>query len=78
MARTVKQQANSDIGIGVTGQLGRIDPNNPVDKLNCVWFAIASNTSEILVEEVHVSDDTRENQKQIVLESIAKSILKNI
>lgn len=78
MARAVKKQANSDIGIGVTGQLGRIDPNNPVDKLNCVWFAIASNTSEFFVEEVHVPDDTRENQKQVVLEKIAKSILKNV
>lgn len=77
MARAVKQQANSDVAIGVTGQLGRIDPNNPVDKLNYVWFAIASNTSEIHVEEIHVPDDTRENQKQVVLENIAKSILSN-
>lgn len=77
MARAVKQQANSDIAIGVTGQLGRIDPNNPVDKLNCVWYAIASNASEIQVEEIHVPDDTRENQKHIVLENIAKSILSN-
>lgn len=76
MARAVKQKANSDIGIGVTGQLGRIDPNNPVDKLNYVWFAIASNTSEIFVEEIHVPDSTRKNQKQVVLENIAKSILK--
>lgn len=77
MARAVKQQANSDIAIGVTGQLGRIDPNNPVDKLNCVWYAIASNASEIQVEKIHVPDDTRENQKHIVLENIARSILSN-
>ena len=75
MARAVKRQTNSDIAIGVTGQLGRIDPNNPVDKLNCVWFAIASNTSEIYVKEIHVPDETREKQKQVVLENIAQSIL---
>lgn len=78
MARTVKKQANSDIGIGVTGQLGRIDPNNLVDKLNCVWFAIASNTAEVYVEEIHVPNKSRKKQKQVVLKNIAKSILKNL
>ncbi len=36
MANAVMKQANADFGIGVTGQLGRIDPNNPVKSLNIV------------------------------------------
>lgn len=76
MARAVKQKASSNIGIGVTGQLGRIDPNNPVDKLNVVWYAIINNKNETLVQEVHIADAKREQQKEILLEDIAKDILK--
>lgn len=78
MARAVKEQAQSDIGIGVTGQLGRIDPNNPVDKLNCVWFAIINNKNEKTVEEVHVADGTRDEQKEIVIKKIAQKLLEII
>lgn len=76
MARAVKQKASSNIGIGVTGQLGRIDPNNPVDKLNVVWYAIINNKNETLVQEVHIADAKREQQKETLLEDIAKNILK--
>ena len=31
MAKAAKEQTCSNIGIGVTGQLGRIDPANPVE-----------------------------------------------
>ena len=78
MARAVKEQAQSDIGIGVTGQLGRIDPNNPIDKLNCVWFAIINNKDEKIVEEIHVIDERRDEQKEIVIQKIAQKLLEKI
>lgn len=78
MARVVKQNTKSAISIGVTGQLGRIDPNNPVDKLNIVWYAILNNKNEYIVQEVHVPDAKREKQKEIVIENIAKKLLKNL
>lgn len=78
MARAVKQNTKSAISIGVTGQLGRIDPNNPVDKLNTVWYAILNNKNEYMVQEVHVPDSKREKQKEIVIEDIAKKLLKNL
>ena len=78
MARAVKQNTKSVISIGVTGQLGRIDPNNPVDKLNTVWYAILNNKNEYMVQEVHVPDAKREKQKEIVIEDIAKKLLKNL
>ena len=71
MARAVKQKASSNIG-----QLVRIDPNNSVDKLNVVWYAIINNKNETLVQEVHIADAKREQQKEILLEDIAKNILK--
>lgn len=78
MAKAVKAKAKSDIAIGVTGQLGRIDPNNPVDKLNCVWFAIASKDNQIFVHEVHVPNAERKSQKEYVINAVATELLKLI
>ncbi len=78
MASVVKENTSSDIGIGVTGQLGRIDPNNPVDKLNIVWYAVINEKNETFVHEIHIADATRNKQKEILLEDIAKNILKKI
>lgn len=74
MAKATKCQAKSDIGIGVTGQLGRIDPNNPVDTLNHVWFAIIYNDN-LIVKEIIVDDCDRKIQKNMVIESIANTLL---
>lgn len=75
MAKAARTRANSDIAIGVTGQLGRIDPNNPVDKLNCVWFAIASKNNELFVQEVHVPNLEREVQKKYVINIVEMYLL---
>lgn len=75
MAKAVKKQANSDIAVGVTGQLGRIDPNNPVEKLNCVWYAVITKNNEIVTRQVNVPNDERKNQKKIVIEAVATAIL---
>lgn len=75
MAKAVKKNANSSFAIGVTGQLGRIDPNNPVDKLNYVWYAIVDETGNCLTVELQVIDDNRKEQKDFVIEHIAKTLL---
>lgn len=78
MARAVKKQANSDIGIGVTGQLGRIDPSNPVDKLNRVWYAIIDKNDKFIIKEVRVPDTMRRLQKEIVINAIAVTLFNMI
>lgn len=75
MAKTVKYQTGADFGIGVTGQLGRIDPNNPVDKLNVVWFAIMTRDDEIFVRKSRVPDFERDEQKDFVINMVARSLL---
>lgn len=75
MAKAAKRQAKSDIAIGVTGQLGRIDPNNPVDKLNYVWYAIINQNDEIVVKQIRVSSDERKNQKNFVINAVAMLLL---
>lgn len=74
MAKAVKKNANSDIGVGVTGQLGRIDPNNPVPKLNQVWYAVISPNDEIVVKQITAPSDERKKQKEFVIEAVASTI----
>ena len=74
MARAVKKTAESDYSIGVTGQLGRIDPNNPIEKLNHVYFAILNKDDNITSKEIIVPSDERYKQKEFVLNEIAKTL----
>lgn len=75
MSKVVKENTGSDMGIGVTGQLGRSDPNNPVDKLNVVWFAIVTPDNEVHAREIRVPDFERMDQKDYVINTIAKTLL---
>ena len=77
MAKAVKKISNSNIAIGVTGQLGRIDPKNPVDKLNYVWYTIIIN-DVILVKEINVPDTERKEQKNFVIKEVAKTLIENL
>lgn len=75
MAKAAKEGADADIGIGVTGQLGRIDPSNPVDKLNTVWYAIIDEENQVKVEEIKVPDIERKEQKEFIIQEIANKLL---
>lgn len=75
MAKAVKERTGANIGVGVTGQLGRIDPANPVDKLNVVWFSIINENNDVEVEEIHVPDCDRSEQKKYVIEKIAEKLM---
>ena len=74
MANAVMKRANADFGIGVTGQLGRIDPNNPVKSLNIVWFAIVTK-QKVHARNIRVPDFERMEQKDYVINCIARAFL---
>lgn len=78
MAKAAKKQAGSDIAIGVTGQLGRVDPCNPNNEINCVWYAVVNNESEIFVNQIHVPNAERRFQKEFVIDAVAKTILSQV
>lgn len=78
MAKAVKVNTSSDIAVGITGQLGRIDPSNPVDKLNCVWFAIINYKNEMLVREIKVPSCDRNQQKELVINAVAIALLESV
>lgn len=78
MAKTVMVRTGVDIGVGVTGQLGRIDPNNKVEKLNVVWFAIATKSGAVHVKELPVPDIERKEQKDYIINIIARTLIEVI
>lgn len=75
MAKAVKKESGADMGIGVTGQFGRIDPNNPVESLNVVWFAIITIDGEVHAKKIRVPDFERIEQKDYVINIIAKTLI---
>ena len=75
MAKAAKEQTGSNIGIGITGQLGRIDPANPVDKLNKVWYSIIDEENNVLVREIEVPDSERKEQKEFIIFEVSKSLI---
>ena len=74
MANAVQKKAGTDIGIGITGQLGRIDPNNPVNTLNIVWFAIVT-PKMMHARNIRVPDFERMEQKDYVINAVARILL---
>lgn len=78
MAKAVKKQASSNIAVGVTGQLGRIDPNNPIEKLNCVWYAVINQNDKIVVTQINVPNTERKSQKEFVIKAVAATLLELI
>lgn len=77
MATAVSKKAQSNIGIGITGQLGRIDPQNPSGEVGNVWYAI-NNEGEITVHKLKVEDMPRKEQKAVVIREIIETLYSKI
>ena len=77
MATAVSKKAQSNIGIGITGQLGRIDPQNPSGEVGNVWYAI-NNEGEITVHKLKLEDMPRKEQKAVVIREIIETLYSKI
>ena len=75
MAKAVKNKANSNFGVGVTGQLGRIDPNNPGSPNNNIWYSICGDNVEEKCR-IFIQNDLlpRSEKKKIVIREIVESL----
>lgn len=74
MAKAVSNLAKSDIGIGITGQLGRIDPDNPGCENNSVWYAIKQGDEKSVYKLLIFEDFSRSAKKEIVTREIIESL----
>ena len=76
MAKNISNFANSDIGVGITGKINRIDENNLFGDDNKIYYAIYDKNSDKYYEyELIAINDTRFNNKKYIMENISKSLL---
>ena len=76
MAKNISNFANSDIGVGSTGKINRIDENNLFGDDNKIYYAIYDKNSDKYYEyELIAINDTRLNNKKYIMENISKSLL---
>ena len=76
MAKKISDFANSDIGVGITGKINRVDENNLFGDDNKIYYAIYDKNSDKYYEyELIAINDTRLNNKKYILENISKNLL---
>ena len=76
MAKNISDFANSDIGVGITGKINRVDENNLFGDDNKIYYAIYNKNNDKYYEyELIAINDTRLNNKKYIMESISKSLL---
>ena len=76
MAKNISNFANSDIGVGITGKINRVDENNLFGDDNKIYYAIYDKNSDKYYEyELIAINDTRLNNKKYIMESISKNLL---
>lgn len=76
MAKKISDFANSDIGVGITGKINRIDENNLFGDDNKIYYAIYDKNSDKYYEyELIAINDTRLNNKKYIMENISKNLL---
>ena len=74
MSENISKYAKSDIGVGVTGELG-----NTTKNINKVYYSIYfHNKNRFITKEIIVNKSERRNMKTQVAENIFKDILEEI
>ncbi len=79
MSQAISTLANSDIGIGITGKLNRMDPNNPQGKDNIIYISIyfkENNTYDTY--EVKATKQSRKENKQRIVSIITEKLLEKL
>ena len=75
MAKKISNFANSDIGVGITGKINRVDENNLFGDNNKIFYAIYDKNNDKYYEyELIAIKDTRLNNKKYIMECISESL----
>lgn len=76
MAKNISSYTNSNIGVGITGQLNRIDPANPVGKVNEVYISIYDKDLDKYYDEyLQVNGESRKDNKEQVINRLENILL---
>ena len=79
MAETVREKLNTDIGIGITGTTGNLDPNNADSVQGQAFFSIVWKES-VFVDEIHVdvTGKSRHGIKQLYADRVFEKLAEMI
>lgn len=75
MAKAISNYASSDYGIGITGKLGEVDPNNLAGEDNRVYICIYDKKNSKFNDlDTYVNSNDRVDDKKEVLEFIVSKL----
>lgn len=75
MSKTVAMFSGADFGVGITGKLKKVDPNNGFGKDDVVFFSVFKKQTQTFFEgNLVVTKDLREENKQMVVNAVLKLV----
>ncbi len=79
MSKNISDFTSSNYGVGITGQINRIDKRNIVNNNNKIYISIYDrDNNKFYTKEVVAIKDNRANNKKYIIEIIKKELLKII
>lgn len=79
MAKNISNFANSNIGVGITGKLNRVDINNPYGEDNVVFISIYDKDNDKYHNyKVEATKGSRKENKELVIDKIKEELVKII
>ena len=77
MSRNISEFSSSDIGVGITGRINRVDPSNLGGAENKIYVSIYFKSSDSYYDyELEAIDDTRVNNKKYIVNFVVDNLLK--
>jgi len=71
MSLSINKYTNSTYSIGITGQIGRIDPNNPYGKINEVFASIYNSKTDKYTDlKINFNENNRLECKKIIVQKV--------
>lgn len=78
MSKNISKFTNSDYGVGITGQINRVDQNNITGENDKIYISIYDKENDEYYNEILTAvNNTREENKQIIIDKI-KNMFQNI
>ena len=78
MSKSISKFTNSDYGIGITGQINRVDPNNITNENNRIYISVYDKENDKYYNKIITAiEGSREDNKKVIINKI-ENILNNI
>lgn len=76
MSKSISKFTNSDYGIGITGQINRVDPNNITNENNRIYISVYDKENDKYYNEIIIATKgSREDNKKIIINKIEEMLL---